>query len=319
MKKPNERKVFVFNGYGNTGGAFINYNIGRICHKKFGSEVFMVHQKKAGKIKGESHPRFHYKYEFPVIDIETMKEMGDAEDIFICNPAHSTKWFGPNFPMKKLMYMQGINTFPVLDIYYDHYVSVSRFVRDHVSYVFNVKSQIISPFINHSVFKNKTPWKKRSDEILILNYKGYAGVAFERLNKEYKKKYPNDPLNFKIINTSVTQEELADLYNAHKYFLTLNPVEGFGLPPLEAMASGSAVIGFDSMGGRDYFENGQNALIVPYGDFDQLADVLYRINQNMDLGESLAKRGEQTAGNFSYENFEKHWTEYLAKHVYEVR
>ena len=48
--------------------------------------------------------------------------------------------------------------------------------------------------------------------------------------------------------------------------------EGFGIPLLEAMACGCAVVGFDSIGGRDYFEHGENAYIVNYGDFEGLAE-----------------------------------------------
>lgn len=313
------RKVFVFNGYGDTGGAFLNYQLGRICHEKFGSPLYIVYHRKVNRKQGGTHPRFHYQYKFPAIDIERMKQIAGPNDLFICNPVHSTKWFGPNLNMKKLMYIQGINTYPVLDIFFDHYVSVSHFVSDHTQHVFNVKSPVISPFINHSVFQNKTPWEKRSDAILILNYKGYAKVAFDYLHTLYKEKNNHSKLRFKMIDTVVTQEELASLYNQHKYFLTLNPNEGFGLPPLEAMASGCAVFGFDSMGGRDYFDHGKNAFIVPYGDFEQLSEYLQQIEQDPDIGERLAENGVKTAQGFTYENFEKNWTAYLTKHVYRER
>lgn len=307
-------KVYVYNGYGDTGGAFLNYQIGRICHENFGRKLIIVYNRKVNRKQGGEHPRFHYSYDFPAMSVEKMQERAKPDDLFICNPAHSTKWFGPSLNMKKLMYIQGINTFPVLDIFFDHYACVSKFVQDHINNVYNIKPKIISPFINHSVFKNEIPWEKRSDDILILNYKGYAKVAFEHLHKSFINK--KSTLSFKLIDTVMSQEELADLYNHHKYFLTLNPTEGFGLPPLEAMASGCAVIGFDSMGGRDYFENGQNAFIVPYGDFEQLAYILERMEEDPDIGETLARNGVLTAKSFTFEKFEKDWTEFLAKHVF---
>jgi len=316
MKRNNERKVFVFNGYGDTGGAFLLYNVGRICHENFGSPVYIVYERKTKRKQGGWHPRFHYKMAFPSISLDEMKQIADAEDVFLCNPAHSTKWFGATLAMKKVMYMQGINTYPVLDIFFDHYVSVSRFVRDHVENVFNVQSQVISPFINHEVFQNKIPWQERSSDILILNYKGYAAIHFGQLLKKFKATHPSELPKFKLIDEPLTQKALAERYNHQKYFLTLNPIEGFGLPPLEAMACGCAVIGFDSMGGRDYFESGRNSLIVPYGDFESLIDVLRFIHHHPDMGKDLAKRAGTTAKRFSYKNFESEWVDYLKRHVY---
>jgi glycosyltransferase involved in cell wall biosynthesis len=114
----------------------------------------------------------------------------------------------------------------------------------------------------------------------------------------------------------LTQKELANLFNQYKYFLTLNPSEGFGLPPLEAMACGCAVIGFDSMGGRDYLVHEKNSFIVDYGRFDQLADYLRKIELDPNIGEGLAKQAVQTASKFTYERFENQWFDYLKKNVY---
>lgn len=311
-----DKKVFVFKGYGNDGGAFLSYQIGRICHHQFGSPLFVVeHKQKVQRISSLKHPRFDYPFEFRDITIGQMKKMMKPNDLFICNPAFSKKWFGLNLPMEKLMYIQGMNTYPVLDIFFDHYVSVSEFIQLHVKNLYKKASPIISPFINHSVFENRTPWKERSNDMLILGYKGYASPMMRYLNEFYKEKYPESNIAYKMVN-DLTQKELANLFNQHKYFLTLNPTEGFGLPPLEAMASGCAVIGFDSMGGRDYLEPDKNAYVVDYGDFERLAGYLRRIELNPDIGESLAKQGVETASRFSYDRFEKEWTKYLAEHVY---
>lgn len=313
--KAAERNVYVFNGYGDRGGAFLNYHIGRICHEKFGSPLYMVRNLRQNRKVGNTHPRFNYAFEFPEIHLDKMKQMIKPDDLFICNPTHSTKWFGLNLPSKKLMYLQGMNTYHVLDIFYDHYVSVSQFVQEHVEKIYNIKPLVISPFINHSIFQNKTPWNKRKKALLLLGYKGYAGPVFQYLKKYYEEKYPSSSLSVKIVD-DLTQKELADLFNQHKYFLTLNPSEGFGLPPLEAMACGCTVIGFDSMGGRDYLEHEKNAYIVNYGDFEKLAEYLHRIEKEPGIGEELAKKAVETASKFSYEQFENQWTAYLQKHVY---
>lgn len=313
--KTSVRNVYVFNGYGDRGGAFLNYQIGRICNKKFGSPVFIVRNFKQKRKPGKVHSRFNYEIEFPEIPLEKMKKMIKPNDLFICNPAHSTKWFGLNLPCKKLMYIQGMNTYPVLDIFFDHYVSVSQFVQEHVKKIYTINPPVISPFINHSIFKNITPWKERRDELLVLGYKGYAGPALSYLKNYYKENYPSSSLSFKMVD-GLTQKELADLFNQYKYFLTLNPSEGFGLPPLEAMACGCAVVGFDSMGGRDYLVHEKNSFIVDYGRFDQLADYLQKIELDPNIGEELAKQAVQTASKFNFKNFEAQWFEYLRENVY---
>ena len=44
--------------------------------------------------------------------------------------------------------------------------------------------------------------------------------------------------------------------------------QGFGLMPLEAMAMGCTVVGFDGYGGRDYMRPDINCCVVPYPDID---------------------------------------------------
>jgi hypothetical protein len=314
--KASKRRVFVLKGYGNDGASYLSYHLGRICHYKFESPLLIVeHKKKIKRLNQTRHPIFDYPLEFPMITLGEMKKIMDPNDLFICNSAYSTRWFGLNLPMKKLMYIQGMNTYPVLDIFYDNYVSVSHFVQQHVEHIYDKKTTVISPFINHLVFQNKTEWKDRNNVILILSYKGYSEPAFKYLQDYYNKKYPGSTIEFKMVKKA-TQKELADLFNQHKYFLTLNPSEGFGLPPLEAMSCGCAVAGFDSIGGRDYFEHGKNAYIVNYGDFEGLAEFLRKIELNPNIGQSFVNRAVQTAQHFSYSRYEEEWTKYLMEHVY---
>jgi Glycosyl transferases group 1 len=52
--------------------------------------------------------------------------------------------------------------------------------------------------------------------------------------------------------TNVSEAEAARLMGESKVFLSLSRLEGFGLTPLEAMASGCVVAGFTGIGGREY-------------------------------------------------------------------
>jgi hypothetical protein len=50
-----------------------------------------------------------------------------------------------------------------------------------------------------------------------------------------------------------SEAEVADLLRASRVFFSLSELEGLGLPPLEALACGCLVAGFDGFAGREFF------------------------------------------------------------------
>ena len=65
---------------------------------------------------------------------------------------------------------------------------------------------------------------------------------------------------------NIPQHEVAAALRASPVFLNLpRPAEGFGLPALEAMASGSLVVGYTGRGGDEYLRP-EHAFPVPEGD-----------------------------------------------------
>ena len=60
-----------------------------------------------------------------------------------------------------------------------------------------------------------------------------------------------------------SDDELAELYSSADIFAFPSHIEGFGLPPLEAMACNTPVVTTDCLGVRDYVDNGKNAIMVP--------------------------------------------------------
>jgi glycosyltransferase involved in cell wall biosynthesis len=96
-----------------------------------------------------------------------------------------------------------------------------------------------------------------------------------------------------------TQEKLAECYRNADIFLFTSWYEGFGMPPLEAMASGIPVVS-TSCGGIDvYIKNGENAILAEPGDIDGLAKGLIHLLKDEKARDDLSKKGRETALNFS--------------------
>jgi len=104
---------------------------------------------------------------------------------------------------------------------------------------------------------------------------------------------------YRIVSSS-TDEALARLYSDSDVFVSPSWLEGFPLPPLEAMSCGTPVI-TTNVGTEDYAFNGVNSLVVPPQRPKELAKAILQLLRNDDLGEALTQEGLRTASQFSWE------------------
>lgn len=88
-----------------------------------------------------------------------------------------------------------------------------------------------------------------------------------------------------------SQADLRTLYASSDVFLCPSWDEGFGLPSLEAMACGSALVTYDNGGSRDFAFDGKTALVVPRKDRAALENALARLIADKELRESIQKGG----------------------------
>ncbi len=94
--------------------------------------------------------------------------------------------------------------------------------------------------------------------------------------------------------------ELAHLYRAAKALVWLSEYEGFGLPPLEAQASGTPVITSKSASLPEAV--GECAVFVNNPeDVDEIANAMERIMDDGTLAWKLSECGPKHAANFSWE------------------
>ncbi|NLJ25266.1 MAG: glycosyltransferase family 4 protein [Firmicutes bacterium] len=93
-------------------------------------------------------------------------------------------------------------------------------------------------------------------------------------------------------------ESMPCLYNGAELFVYPSLYEGFGLPPLEAMACGVPVVAACSSSIPEVVGAG-GLLYNPY-DEDELSEVLLRTMLDETLREELARRGHQQQAQFSW-------------------
>ena len=94
-------------------------------------------------------------------------------------------------------------------------------------------------------------------------------------------------------------EDLPKLYSGAKAFVFPSLYEGFGIPPLEAMACGVPVITSDCSCLPEV--TGSAAVLVNPKDSEQLADAMERILTDTDLRETCMRRGLERVKQFTWE------------------
>ncbi len=95
--------------------------------------------------------------------------------------------------------------------------------------------------------------------------------------------------------------ELARLYSGCHACLVPSWFESFPLPPLEAMATRTAVV-TTPVGTEDYVHNGRNALTASAKNPQAMGMALLRLSENPGLCFSLTEAGIRTADRFGWDN-----------------
>lgn len=308
--------LYVMGGYIPAGGTRMAYEIAFIAHKTLGLPVKIISM--SGE--GITDSVFDYPVKFDVVHFNELGQILRPHDLLICNPSFTNGNIGLSFECKKLMYVQGFNTYNLLDAWFDGYYSVSDFVRKFISNTYNIESKVIPPFIE--VDANVAPaWKDRPAQSIWFFLKGdktLQQLLLERLQLEIEKIDPDiartiDWQDSVLWSGKIQQSEFLQKLGQRRHFVTLAVGEGFGLVPLEVMALGGTVLGFDGYGGLDYMRREENCLVRPYPDIRGVAEDVVRCLKNPDFAEALSVRGSSTARAYSKERFEMAWSDALRK------
>ena len=91
------------------------------------------------------------------------------------------------------------------------------------------------------------------------------------------------------------QESIPALYRGHACFLFTSKYEAWGMPVLEAMASGLPVVATDTAGVACFGTHGHDCLLAPPGDAAGLARAVLGVLERPQLAARLAEAARQTA------------------------
>jgi glycosyltransferase involved in cell wall biosynthesis len=92
-----------------------------------------------------------------------------------------------------------------------------------------------------------------------------------------------------------------EVYNRSRVFIMPSLLEGFGLPCIEAMACGCAVVTTSNGGSRDYAIHGDTALVSEPRNVEVMADQIARLLIDDGYRIDLASRGHEYVKRFSWD------------------
>jgi alpha-1,3-rhamnosyl/mannosyltransferase len=134
----------------------------------------------------------------------------------------------------------------------------------------------------------------RADVTLVVA--GNPDLRFRQERREVERLGLGDRVRFL---SAVKEEELPALYGGAEAFVFPSLYEGFGLPPLEAMACGAPVACSDIPSLREMA--GSAALFFDPGNFESIAGALEHLLTNRALREDLRSRGLKRAAQMTWE------------------
>lgn len=85
-------------------------------------------------------------------------------------------------------------------------------------------------------------------------------------------------------------EDLPGLLRSLSLLVALPRYEGYGMTPLEAMASGVPIIASDTGHFQEFIGNNDAGFIIPLGDAEKASATILKLLQNKNIYQSMAKR-----------------------------
>ncbi|MDG1950925.1 MAG: glycosyltransferase [bacterium] len=186
-------------------------------------------------------------------------------------------------------------------------VSVSDFISTYLTAIMpGIQIKSLKQGINREIFYKP---EKLSDKLPVIGYQRGRGPESEmKIHNIIKMFYAANPhmrwMRFMELG-GMSRDEFAERLRDCAFVLYTDEIAGFGTLPLEAMACGTHVVGYDAPGGREY-ATADNGFWGRNGDVFELAELLgiaaeKWVSGEIDLTEGLQESYEKTLENYTVE------------------
>lgn len=197
------------------------------------------------------------------------------------------------------------------------FLAVSRFLNDTIQKKYNRNSIVIKNAIDIEKFYcDKIDKENARPRIIIvgnamLKFKGFDIIlkALELVkNKGYDfdvlwitQSQPENCPDYIDVAINPPQDKIPELYRKSDIYICGSYYEACPLPPLEAMASGCAVITTKCGGIDEYAKEGYNCLMSDPGDYESIALNVVKLLENKELRLELVNNGLNTVKEFTWD------------------
>ncbi len=256
---------------------------------------------------------------------ELVRELADLDAIKVAT------WWNTAAPVWRASLLRGLPVYFVQDIetsYYPNdesvrhavvdsyrpefrYMTISSWNRDRLR-EFGLDAELIPPGIDLETFRPLEQVQRRDDMVLAIGrtnpLKNLAlTIAAWRALPEprpelcmfgIEPELATDP-GMRYVE-SPSDEQVNELFNQATVFIQTSTHEGFALPPLEAMATGGAVVCTDAHGNRDFCASGENCL-MPDPSAAAVSAALARLLGDPEFRAGLGRAGIETAAEYAWE------------------
>ena len=198
-------------------------------------------------------------------------------------------------------------------------ITVSKWLREHLKSKYGVNSFHLSNGTNFEPFYFDQPpngikfentftilclarsvvWKGFDDFLnsMEIVYKNFKNIKLVIVSQEIIN--INTDIPFVIYKPS-NDFELCEIYRNSDIFVFTSWIEGFGLPPLEALANGCPVVSTACGGVEDFLVNGSNSILVPIKSPNLIADSVLQLLNSETLRRKFITNGYNTANKFQF-------------------
>jgi GT2 family glycosyltransferase len=264
----------------------------------------------------------------PVHGFEDYDALGDA--LAQVDAIKVATWWMTAAPVWRASIPRGIPVYFVQDIetsyYPDHerarhavldsyrpefrYMTISSWNRERLREL-DLDAELIAPGIDLETFRPRPDVRRREDMVLALGRTNPLKNLPLTLAAWRSLREPRPELCLFGIEPELAQggvryvespsdEQVNELFCQATVFVQTSIHEGFALPPLEAMATGAAVVCTDAHGNRDFCVDGVNCL-MPESDTAAVGGALARLLGDGELRERLGRAGIETAQQYAWE------------------